>query len=175
MSIPHDVREAMRQKLWKEADALGWSHLPPADKAQAYENWSRDPAYGGTLARYMDPRRVRTYLKNSIMGGYGRARLADAAQPFRVLRIPDGTEIVERYRKPHGALLEDGRMIAWGRATSWRAILLAIHERCFGNGAAPFGMVLFRATGKYREDAVRRMVDDAAQKLGVHRVGWLEV
>lgn len=175
MSIPQNIREEIRQEMWEEADRIGWAHMSPTDKARTYEDWSRDPRFGGTLGRYMDPRRVRTYLKNSIMGGYGRARLADEARPLRVLRLPENTDFADRYQKPHGALLRDGRMIAWGKAASWRDILLALHERTFGIRAKPYGMVLFRATGKYREDGVRDMVEAAAMKLGVDEVAWLEV
>jgi hypothetical protein len=175
MSVPPDVRAQIRAELWAEADRVGWSHLSPSTKAQYYENWTRDPRFGGKLEAYVSTSRVRIYLKNSILGGYGRARLSDEDRPLRILRIAEDTTIVERYRKPHGARFEDGRVVAWGRATSWRAILLAVHERAYVvEGATPRGVVLFRATGRYREDATRRMIEDAAAKLGLREVAWLE-
>ena len=91
------------------------------------------------------------------------------------MRLPDDIGIVERYRKPHGVMLDDGRVVAWGKAMSWRAILLAVHERAYGdNGAQPFAAVFFRSTGRYRDDRTRKMVHDAASKLGVEEVVWLE-
>lgn len=175
MNVPASVRDELRDRLWKEADDLGWVNLSLYDRSRYYENWSTDPTIGGRLARYMDAQRVRIYLKDTIMGDYARTRLADAAKPLRVLDVSGDTQIVERHEKPHGVLLEDGRMIAWGKVQSWRTILLAVHERSFGDyGGSPYGVVLFRATGRYREMETRKMVEDAAGKLGIDKVRWIE-
>lgn len=175
MSLPSEVRKQVREELWALADNMGWIHMSSHDKAKIYENWSRDPRIGGRLGRYMDPRRIRTYIKNSLMGGYGRERLSDESRPLRVLGLSENAHLVEKHERPHGALLEDGRIIAWGPASSWRDILLSLHERAHGSDAIrPFGMVLFRATGAYRESQKRKMVEDAATKLGVEKAVWLE-
>ena len=65
MSVPQSVRNELRTRLWKAADEIGWTSLSATEKKLRYENWSRDPAFGGTLARYMDNAHVRVYIKDA--------------------------------------------------------------------------------------------------------------
>jgi hypothetical protein len=52
---------------------------------------------------------------------------------------------------------------------------MALHERTFErNAARPFAAVLLSAVGRYREDRDRRVVEDAASKLTIERVVWIE-
>jgi len=174
VTLPDDVRESLRRVLWAKAEALGWVDLSAADKTRQYEYWTQDPNIGGILARYMDPPRVRVYLKDAIFKPYSRARLADWTRCARALRI-EPEVISEPFIKPHGRRLSDGRVICWGPASSWKAVLMALHERTFGqDGTRPCAAVLLRAIGRYREDRARRMVEDAAAKLGVEQVVWLD-
>jgi hypothetical protein len=83
--------------------------------------------------------------------------------------------VVETYEKPHGQRLADGRVICWGRVDAWKTILLALHERTFSHrGTRPFGAVLSQASGRFNEPHTRALVEDAAGKLGVERVVWLD-
>lgn len=173
MKIPEEVRRPLTELLWDRADSLGWSSLSPVAKSKHYDQWARDDEVGGVLGRYMPVGDIRMYLKNSLMGGYARAKLSDPTRPLRVLRV-NGTEIEEQFEKPHGCRLLDGRVIAWGRAKTWRAILLAVYERAYRrNSATPFGVVFFNATGKFHQQPTRDMIEDAAGKLGIERVEWL--
>src|SRR3990170_4641413 len=79
MSVPDTVREQLRRQLWHIADRIGWIHLPPAQKSRHYEDWTRDPAIGGILARYIDMGQVRVYLKDSLLKDYLKHSLADEA------------------------------------------------------------------------------------------------
>jgi hypothetical protein len=174
VTVPDDVREALRQHLWAKAEELGWSDLPAIAKTRHYEQWTRDPTVGGVLARYMDPPRVRVYLKDAIFKPYSRARLGDWARCARVLGV-DSITSDESFIKPHGRRLSDGRVICWGPASSWKIVLMALHERTFHRPPSrPFAAVLVRAIGRYREDNARQLVEDAATKLTVERVVWLE-
>lgn len=174
VTVPDQVREELRRELWAKAEALGWSDLSAADKTRHYEHWTQDPLIGGILARYMDPPRVRVYLKDAIFKPYSRARLGDWTRCARALHL-EAAAISESFIKPHGRRLPDGRVICWGPAASWKAILMALHERTFGRQSSrPFAALLLRAVGRYREDTTRRMVEDAATKLLVERVVWLE-
>jgi len=126
------------------------------------------------LSRYMDQRRVRVYIKDTIMKGYIRARQASSAQPLAALGIDHQALMAEAWERPHGRRLTDGRVIAWGSAEDWKLVLMALHERAWGCvGAMPFGAVLMCAVGRYTEPDVRAMVHDAANKLNVNRVVWL--
>jgi hypothetical protein len=73
-----------------------------------------------------------------------------------------------------GRRLEDGRQIAGGRATEWKATLMALHERSFEDGGTPHAAVFFEAGTRHTDMRARQVVEDAARKLGVERVVWLD-
>lgn len=173
MSVPDDIRKQLRKELSGVADEIGWMSLSSTEKRKLYEDWTRDPKYGGTLSRYIDKGQVRVYLKDTILKDYTRAAGADASRPFRLLKIPADAQVAQTYIKPHGRRLADGRVICWGRANDWKLVLMAMHERSSnGQKAVPFAAILANATGKFAEPAVRRMVEDAATKLTIQKLLW---
>lgn len=175
MSVPDKVREDLRSRLWELADRIGWTNLSPTTKSTYYDNWLNDPKIGILLSRYIDRGNVRVYLKDSILKDYSSARMADASRPFEALRIARTVGVVETYTKPHGRRLADGRVICWGRADDWKTVLMALHERAYPDDVwRPFAAVLTQAVGRYHEPQVRSMVNDAATKLGVKKVIWLD-
>jgi len=176
--VPDEVRKGMRERLWAMADDLAWECMSGADKSTKYENWTRDPDIGGTLGHYMDQR------KNPRMASQAAAhylrdlylRFADHSQALRIRGLWDDDPgmVLKQYERPHGRLLVKNRMIAWGQARDWKAILMALHERTFDEpGSQPFAAILNSSTGKFQDDSVRAMVQDAADKLGIQRVVWL--
>lgn len=172
--VPDRVREEVRRVLWAEADGLGWNDLSAADKTRHYERWTHAADIGGLLTQYMDPPRVRVYLKDAVFKPYRRARLGDWPRYAEALGITQ-IEVVESFIKPHGRRLVDGRVVSWGPAASWKAVLMALHDRTFGRPAlVPAAAVLVGAVGRYREEDRRRLIEDAATKLLVGRVVWLE-
>lgn len=175
MSVPDNVREELRRMLWGEAESMGWLSLSPTVKSKRYETWSRDPHIGGVLSRYISLSDVRVYLKDTLLKDFTQHRLADDAMPYRALGIPLATEVVKSYVKPHGRRFRDGRIICWGRANAWKAILMTAHERAYGGkGFKIAGVILTHAVGRYKEPKVRAMVEQAAHKLGVERLVWNE-
>ena len=54
MSVPDQIREDLRTRLWRTADEIAWMNLSQSEKAKLYEEWTRDPKVGGILARYID-------------------------------------------------------------------------------------------------------------------------
>lgn len=72
MRIPNKLRDKLRTAFWAKANELGWQELMWAQKSPLYEAWTRDPEIGGQLSHYMDHRRIRVYLKDTIMKGYVR-------------------------------------------------------------------------------------------------------
>lgn len=180
MRVPNDVRIGLREKLWALADELGWSSLGWSEKSTYYESWTKDPEIGGLLGNFMDQRRIRVYIKDTVMKGYARSRLADPKRVMRVLGLEEeggnGDDLViTDYERPHGRLLRNSRVIAWGDAKDWKAVLMALHERAYSvSEGKPFAGVLMSATGRFLEEDFREMVQDAASKLGVERLLWLE-
>ena len=176
MSVPEDVRNELRTKLWGLADDLGWIRLSPSDKSNHYEAWTRQSDVGGLLGRYIDSGKVRVYIKDTLLKGYAQDRLAGSERPLRVADIEAGAEVVEEYKKPHGRRLTDGRIICWGRAEDWKTVLMALHERSFLiRNAKRSAAVLMLADGRFCDAEVRAMVQDAACKLAIERLIWLDV
>ena len=174
MTVPRVVRDSVRQHLWEIADRNSWETLPIPSKSTYYESWAKDPRIGGLLERFIDRRRVRTYLKDTIMKAYGRARMADDSLPLRVLNIGREITVEEAFDKPHGRRLSDGRIICWGRADEWKNILMAVHERSHLTSGCPYAAVLIGATGRFQQVDVRSTIEDAADKLGIRQLVWLE-
>lgn len=174
MRIPDQVRRGLREKLWKHGDELGWQGLTWVEKSPWYEAWTKDPDIGGRLSRYMDQRRIRVYIKDTIMKGYVRSRQSDPTVPLRALGIKNEVALAESFERPHGRRLQDGRVIVWGSAEEWKLVLTALHERSHGvSGARPHAAVLLSAVGKFHQQPTRDMVQDAAKKLGIERLLWL--
>ena len=174
MRTPEEIRQCLREKLWTLADGLDWPRLSWYEKSAHYEAWTKDRDVGGLLSNYMDHRRIRVYIKDTLMKGYTQSLQASPTLPFKTLNISKDIGIAEEYEQPHGRRLTDGRVVAWGRAGDWKLVLMAVHERSHGvNGARPYATVLMFANGKYYQPQVREMVQDAADKLGIEHLLWL--
>lgn len=113
------------------------------------------------------------YIKDTLLKDYTRTRLASHVKLFRILGISATAYVVQSYAKPHGRRLEDGRVICWRRADAWKTILMALHERTFGDSDShPHAAVLLYSLGRFHEQEARAIVDDAAAKAW-HRKGHL--
>jgi len=175
MKVPGGVSKAVGEKLWAEAAAMTWSHMSAQAKARQYEDWASREDIGGVLARHMDSREIRVYLKDTLMKGYTRQAMMSHERPFRVLGLPPESKVVETYIKPHGRRLNDDRILCWGPASNWKAVVLSVYERAKAqNGLIPFAAILTDASGHFQDSAFRDLVQDAARRLGVERVVWLE-
>lgn len=175
MTVPREVLVSIRSTLWRRADDADWDILTPSEKTIYYENWSRDAEIGGRLANYMDVAAVRVYIKDTLLKAYTRERESNLDLPKQVLKIPGSLQVDQRYIKPHGARFEDGRVVAWGKASNWKHVLLAVHERTFNrNDYWAHGIMLTHALPRYEADEARRMVEDAAKRLDIKVVAWLD-
>lgn len=174
MSVPEDVREKIRERLWKLADEIDWNLLSATDKGRYYRNWTSDAQIGGVLSRYMEVGAVRTYIKDAVMKVYSRRRQSDVHSPLNRLGIEQSVEIVKTYIKPHGVKLADGKVICWGPCKGWKIVLMAVHERSFEDQEShPFGAVLFNCTAGFGDVATRAVVENAATKLGIRKLVWV--
>lgn len=175
-AIPSDIRDSIKQKIWDKADELDWSNLADLDRATWYENWSRDKDVGGVLSHFMDTRKIRVYIKDSLLKPYLRSRIqADWPRVAATLDVPSGDNFRKRkFEKPHGVQMLDGRIISWGRSRDWKAILVSVFERSYGSEmSCAYAAALIEA-GKATNADVREMVMDAGGKLGVERIIWIE-
>jgi hypothetical protein len=174
MSVPDEVREQVRAYLWKVADDIDWILLSATDKGKHYRNWTADPKVGGVLSRYMEVGQVRTYIKDAVLKVYARRRMADARSPLAKLGLSPSAEVAKTFIKPHGVKLADGKIICWGRAVSWKVLLMALHERSFCDpDSFPFGAVLLQASAGFADVTSREVVENAATKLGIRKLAWV--
>ena len=173
MTVPDNVRDLLKTRLWQSADDVDWLWLGPVEKTQRYENWAQDPEVGGVLARYMDVRHIRQYIKDTLLKKYPQSRHADAMKPLRLLELDPNVTSVKSFIRPHGRQLCDGRLVCWGRAADWKSVLMAAHERSFQVAkVVPFGIVLLQASAKFGTAEAREVVIDAANKLGIQKLVW---
>ena len=121
----------------------------------------------------MDARQVRVYIKDTLLKSYARETSASPARALRVLNITEDAGIDQTYIKPHGLLLMDGRQIAWSKASEWKATLMALHERAYDQGT-PYAAVFTESGAKFGLPAQRLVVENAAQKLSIERIVWLD-
>lgn len=175
MRIPDDVRDRIRDLIWERATDLGWSDLADPERSRHYEQWTRETAIGGTLAHYMDPRKVRVYIKDSLLKPYERARVSGTEQDIRgVLGVDPALEVVQRFIKPHGLRFVDGKIVAWGKSRDWKLILMAMYERtALNQGTGAFGAVLLES-GNTPDARTRELVRGAATRLGIARLEWID-
>lgn len=175
MTIPVSIRDEIRVRLWAEADSLRWSALSDAERAKRYELWTRDPAIGGRLGHFMDPRKVRVYIKDSLVKPYERARLSLLdSDVWRLLSFPDPGPPAERFIKPHGRRLFDGKIVCWGNSRDWKLILMAVFERSHTRpGSEAFGAVLLES-GRTADEHQRGLIREAASRLGIQELAWLD-
>ena len=174
MKIPDDVRNRLRDLIWERATNLGWSELPDNEKARHYEQWTREIAIGGTLGHYMDPRKVRVYIKDSLLKPYERARVSGTEQEILgALGIDPALEVAQRFIKPHGLRFVDGKIIGWGKSRDWKLVLMAMYERgALNPGTATMGTVLLES-GNTSDVGARALVRGAATRLGISRLEWI--
>jgi hypothetical protein len=174
MSVPDDVRAALQQRLWKEADALDWSNLTASRKSSQYESWTVSPSVGGILQQYMDRGQIRVYIKDTLLKKYTQHKIADPAVVLRILKLSEA-DIVKKYEKPHGFMTLDKQLVAWGDSSDWKLILMGIFERSHRSfGSRMRAVLLKRAHAHFHDDESTGMVKDACQKLGIEEVYFLD-
>jgi hypothetical protein len=173
MKIPDKISLGVRDRLWGLADRIGWATLSDSQKSAFYEQWIQDDDVGQILARYMRPQNIRVYVKDTILKPYGRERIKEVSPILSLLGLPQDMGIVREYIKPHGRLLCDDRIICWGHARDWKAVIVSVFERAWRipKGKA-YAAILMYSSGKMMQPNERRLVSDASQYLGIERLIW---
>lgn len=175
MIMPEAIRDTMRDRLWAMAEDLGWSSLSDSERSEFYERWTKDATIGGQLAHFMDPRKVRVYIKDSLLKPYERTRMLETeCDVWSALNLAGPDTGAHVYIKPHGRRLEDGRVVCWGKSRDWKLIIMAVFERGQSSvGFSAYAAVLIE-TGQTAEKSRRQLVRDAAERLGLAHLAWLD-
>ncbi len=146
-----------------------------SERSKYYTQWTQEKEVGGKLGHYMDPRRVRVYIKDSLLKPYERARLSGTEQQIlRSMAIREDSDVEQRYIKPHGIRFSDGRIVSWGNSRDWKSVVMAMFERAaLSPGSSPYGMVLVE-NGKTADPKTRKIVRDAAKRLEIQKLEWID-
>lgn len=175
-ALPTDIRDRIRQKIWAKADELNWPRISDAERTSWYENWTKDKEVGGVLSYFMDARKVRVYIKDSLLKPYLRSRMQNGwGEVLLAVGIDQGdARFIKSYDKPHGRQLADGRIICWGNSREWKSILISVFERAYRiEAGVPYAVVLME-TGKTTNTGMREMILDASKRLGVLHLAWID-
>lgn len=174
-SVPDGLRQLLRDRLWELADQLGWRHLPAQEKSKWYGIWAESDEIGKTLRDFIDPLKTRVYIKDTLLKDYQRSALINPRTPLLHLGLdPEAVQAQRNYEKPYGMLLGSGQVVAWGKASDWKAILMAVHERAFAAGGTPYGAALLEAGARYQSEHDRAVVRSAADLLKIRHLAWVD-
>ena len=174
-TITADVREKIKSLVWAKATELNWESMSHAERSRYYENWSKDKDIGGVLSRYMDTRKIRVYIKDSLLKPYTRSKLEVLCKEIMAALGDDIGEInvIKRLVKPHCHILDGNLVVCWGNSRDWKSIVLSVYERAYTlpNGVA-YGVV-FLDPEKKTDSHTKNMINDVASRLGITKVRWL--
>lgn len=140
--LPEHVRAAVIQRVYADADRVGWDALPAPAKSTQYDRWTADPHIGGILSGYLEAERIRTWLKDNPLkhytnakhgvGTYARYANVTRPTPSRVASAAlgrdwqvDETSVRDkplRFRAVHG---DEHAAVAYGPARKFRDLLWA--------------------------------------------------
>ena len=175
MKVPEKVYSRIKHKLWDVADKCDWTTLTDIQKSALYEEWIRDEQVGEALSRFLSPANVRVYLKDTVMKAYAREKINDFSLIMKLFQLPENPGIAERYIKPHGRKLIDGKVICWGFARDWKTVLFAVYERAhLTSSCIPYAAVLMSSAGKHQQPSYRKLIENAANRLGIVHVKWYD-
>jgi hypothetical protein len=62
------------ERIYEDADRIGWSDLSSVKRSAQYKEWVSDPDVGGLLAAFMSPSQSRLWIKDGPMKEWARAR-----------------------------------------------------------------------------------------------------
>ena len=172
--VPSQVRKEVRQLLWTQADEQQWVHLSAAEKSRWYGVWAESPDIGQRLGPFMDPLKIRVYLKDTLLKDYHRSRLKTSRVPLLHLGLNEELEASVTFEKPYGLVTESGGVVAWGRASEWKTVLMAVHERAHRRDLVPYGVVLLDGGSRFQGEADRVVVEDAARLLKIPKLVWID-
>jgi len=171
-----EVRDKLRDKLWTKAGELGWEHLSHSERSKWYENWSKDKDIGGILSNYMDTRKIRVYIKDSLLKPYHRANLEKGWEKLKKMLPPEiqQTAIERKLVKPHCNILQGGAVICWGNTRDWKTILISAYERAYNTKSGFAHSIILIESEKKTDTKLKTMINELASRLNISNVYWCE-
>lgn len=72
-AIPKQVRDDVLKAIYKRLDDQQWESLGNSERTEEYARMVSDPDIGGRLGNYMDPGRIRVWIKDGPAKEYRRS------------------------------------------------------------------------------------------------------
>lgn len=174
MTVPDDVRESLRRIVSERARSARWPGLTQSARTQLLDAWTADPIIGGSLESFMARSKVRSYIKDVLLRTGTRVSVRDGLETAMLRRASlSGHRVKRRLAKPGGVILENGKVITWGRAQDWKALILTAFERDEQGLGPCAAIVLTEAAGHMATPNIQKIVEDACRRLEVPAPIWL--
>ncbi len=72
--IPDDVKAQVVSRVRACLDDAGYFSQALTDNSQLFDSMTADPLIGGVLGQYMKKEKIRTYIKDGIIGKYAKLK-----------------------------------------------------------------------------------------------------
>lgn len=119
--IPNGPRKEIFAYVYVKADEHRYLEKSRPENAQFMENLRLDPVVGGRLESYMEPPKVKTYIKDTILNKYAKDRKVLPRSVEEVLYPLYGESAEIDYRQQDHVSLHrignDGRLVAVSRTS----------------------------------------------------------
>ncbi len=167
------IKKNVAKKIHSIADKADWSHLSIPERQKYYEEWTDDPEIGGTLAQIMEPRRIRVYLKDTIMKDYAKSKRPELKKLLGSLSY---SYIIasKNYIKPVGLLCDGNKLYTISVAKEWKISLLSAFERGYEvkNIKENVLFIIDHTSGRFVDNSYRKLIEDSSSRLGV-KIIWV--
>lgn len=176
--VPRAVREQILELVTREADHVGWDHLPQSDKTAKLAEWVEAPEIGGVLKPLLGgDADVRVWLKEVALKKRSRLLQPDAQRVAGFL-FPEGFELEDGSAgiKPHHCVVRrsTGRYyICWGaHANAKHLFWAALNARFeYGELGGEYVVIVDRAASVTPPDRKARH-ERLAVRCGLH-IAWV--
>ena len=185
--LPAGIVRRVVEKLYRDAQRVGWLNLTPRDRNRQYTTWLDNQEVGGLLLRFVKRDGARVWIKDGPMKEYARAlagvgRFKDyasgsGASPDRVVRAAVGKECTVLKDsvgiKPLHCLTEnkDGEQtwVCWGPPKDFKHLLWAAICRAVDASDVACHVVVIESVERTTDAAEqrRRLALAAHCKVGV--------
>lgn len=167
------IKKSVAKKVHSIADKIDWSHLTIPERQKCYEEWTDDPEIGGTLSKIIEPRRVRVYLKDTIMKEYAKSKRPELRKLLASLSYSYNT-VSKEYVKPISLFCDGNKMYTIAVAKEWKIALLSAFERGYEvkNIKENLLFVIDHTSGRFVDNSFRELIEDASNRLGI-KIIWV--
>lgn len=179
ITIPDDVKAQVVARVRDALDSAGYFSQALTDNSQLFDSMTANPMIGGVLGQYMKKEKVRTYIKDGIIGKYAKLKNEEILSTDKVKRDLERCEgsaitiIQDKAQVIVGVNDSDGSVVyaAKGTVLKWESALRKVLEK---RAAAPDkeGMIvkmylLLSNTGRKLTEAEQLSIHKTLAVVGV--------